>query len=88
MPQLLRADLGAGVRMSGSVGVMSRLSETFTRQVGQRMSIETTVYEDGYIHAILMDEFGMEMASMDGMERNANTRGLIEDLLHDQYNNN
>lgn len=50
-----------------------------------RLTIETRVYEDGYIHATLLDEFGSEIASLDGHERNGNTRGLIEDFLADQH---
>lgn len=66
---------------------MSHLCETYERTIGT-VTLETRVYEDGYIQATLIDEFGLELASMDGNSGESDefdTRGLIEDFLLDQH---
>lgn len=68
---------------------MSNLCETTQTNVpGTTLVIETHVYEDGYVLATIVDEFGAELDSLDGQERAGQTRGLIEDYLLDQYINN
>jgi len=52
------------------------------------VTLETRVYEDGYIQATLIDEFGYEIDSHDGNVQDddtAATRHMIEDHLLDQY---
>ena len=52
------------------------------------LTLETRAYEDGYIQTTLMDEFGAEIASLDGHSRGGSefdTKGLIEDYLLSQY---
>lgn len=63
---------------------MGTMKQVHERRIG-RLTIETHVYEDGYVHAALLDELGLEIASMDGHERSGQTRSLIEDHLYDQH---
>lgn len=58
------------------------------RTIGN-FTIETLVYEDGYILATMLDQFGEEIASLDGTagDDTAHTRSLIEGLLIDQHLN-
>lgn len=65
---------------------MSNLCEVFETPIPETtMTIETRVYEDGYILAAVIDEFGSELNSLDGQERYGHSRAVIEDYLLDQY---
>lgn len=61
------------------------ICDTHERIIGN-VTMETRVYEDGYIQATLIDEFGLEIDSMDGHagDETGTTRRLIEGLLIDQ----
>jgi len=62
---------------------MSNLCETSERPIkGTTMTIETRVYEDGYVQVTIIDQLGLEVDSIDG-----NTRlvGHLEDILLDRY---
>lgn len=56
-----------------------------------RVTLETRVYEDGYIQATLLDEFGTEIDSHEGNvedEDTATTRQRIEDHLLAEHDYN
>lgn len=57
------------------------------KQIGT-MTLETRVYEDGYVQVTIMDQFGFEMDSLDGNvddEYGLATVGHLESELLDQY---
>lgn len=66
---------------------MSHLCDVFEEEI-MGLTIETRVYEDGYVQSTLLDQFGNEIDSMDGNAQDGNvekTRGIIEMYLIDQY---
>lgn len=48
---------------------MSNFSRIEEAQITDRVSMETEVYEDGYFRVSLIDELGLEIASLDGSSR-------------------
>lgn len=58
-----------------------------TKTIGT-MTLETRAYEDGYVQVTLLDEFGWEIASMDGNTRGSggtDTAHIIECRLLEQH---
>lgn len=65
------------------------ICENFERTIGT-MTLETSIYEDGYVTVDLLDQFGEEIATMDGTADDGNTseiRAHIESALLDQHYN-
>lgn len=64
------------------------MKECHETKVSDRLTLEVSVYEDGYVFVSLVDEFGWEIASADGTAYNGNTAGLVsalKDVLVSQY---
>lgn len=65
------------------------ICENFEKKIGT-MTLEGSIYEDGYIVVDLLDEFGHEVATMDGTATDEGTAVLqahIENALIEQYYN-
>ena len=74
--------------MDGSVKHMS-ICENFEKTIGT-MTLEASIYEDGYVLVTLVDQLGFEVASLDGTADDGNTQEVrvhIEDVLIDQHYN-
>lgn len=62
---------------------MSSMKVVSERQVGT-LTLETQVYEDGYISVTLLDDFGAFIAELDGHVHSGQTASIIESYLLDQ----
>lgn len=64
------------------------MKECHETKVSERLTLEVSVYEDGYVFVSLVDELGWEVASIDAIAQNDNTAGLVsalKDVLVSQY---
>lgn len=64
------------------------MKECHETRVSERLTLEVSVYEDGYVFVSLVDELGWEIASTDGTAYSGNTAGLVsalKDVLVSQY---
>ena len=64
------------------------MKECHETKVSERLTLEVSVYEDGYVFVSLVDELGWEVASTDGNALEGNTAGLVsalKDVLVSQY---
>ncbi|WNM66215.1 hypothetical protein SEA_DEJAVU_83 [Microbacterium Phage DejaVu] len=65
------------------------ICENFEKTIGT-MTLEGSIYEDGYVVVDLLDQFGHEVATMDGTAEDGNTaelRAHIENALIDEHYN-
>ena len=65
------------------------ICENFEKTIGT-MTLEASIYEDGYVLVTLVDQLGFEVASLDGTADDGNTQEVrvhIEDVLIDQHYN-
>lgn len=74
--------------MGGNVVIMS-ICENFEKKIGT-MTLEGSIYEDGYVVVDLLDQFGHEIATMDETATDGDTaevRARLESALIDEYYN-
>lgn len=74
--------------MGGNVVIMS-ICENFEKTIGT-MTLEGSIYEDGYVVVDLLDQFGHEVATMDETATDGDTaevRARLESALIDEYYN-
>ena len=65
------------------------ICENFEKTIGT-MTLEASIYEDGYVLVTLVDQLGFEVASLDGTADDGNTQEVrvhIEGVLIDQHYN-
>ena len=65
------------------------ICENFEKTIGT-MTLEASIYEDGYVLVALVDQLGYEVASGDGTAVDGNTQEIrdhIESNLIEQYYN-
>lgn len=65
------------------------ICENFEKTIGT-MTLEASIYEDGYVLVGLVDQLGFEVASLDGTATDGNTaevRAEIESILIEQHYN-
>ncbi|AWY05059.1 hypothetical protein SEA_PLATTE_80 [Microbacterium phage Platte] len=65
------------------------ICENFEKTIGT-MTLEASIYEDGYVLVALVDQLGFEIASLDGTAQDGNTAELrthIESTLIEQHYN-
>lgn len=65
------------------------ICENFEKNIGT-MTLEASIYEDGYVLVALVDQLGFEVASLGGTARDGNTaevRTHIENTLVEQHYN-
>lgn len=65
------------------------ICENFEKTIGT-MTLEASIYEDGYVLVALVDQMGFEIASLDGTAEEGNTaevRAHIESVLIEQHYN-
>lgn len=63
------------------------ICENFEKNIGA-MTLEASIYEDGYVLVALVDQSGAEVASLDGTADDGNTaeiRAHIESVLIEQH---
>lgn len=75
--------------MKPGIVVIMSICENFEKKIGT-MTLEGSIYEDGYVVVDLLDQFGHEIATMDGTateERTAVLQAHIENTLIEQYYN-
>lgn len=65
------------------------ICENYEKTIGT-MTLEASIYEDGYVLVALVDQLGFEIASLDGTAIDGNTdeiRAHIESALVEQHYN-
>lgn len=65
------------------------ICENFEKTIGT-MTLEASIYEDGYVLVALIDQLGFEVASLDGCAHDGDTaevRAHIESVLIEQHYN-